>query len=1071
MDAPASSNIHGSKASDAQDLENRLRNMIVSNQSKVPKQVSKEHHSANQPNQGLPPHMSGATQEQQQEYLHNRGNARSGSKRGSLQQQKGSARTDKGKQQNQERLSGSLSTMITAPDVNGSHVEIDSLPQNPISPSQAGAIPPHLRGAPREVQQQYLRNNAQSNKPKTPGASTPQKRTNQAERRKQHNEQNLLALADQPSPRSGPGLSNDRGLIDQTSFSPMDRGKSAHQPQSGVQGVPRLYNAVPPPPQFSQGFHPQPTAPSQQSYPNQSLHQSPVRLVNNQPYSWPDQSTGFGNFHHSDGRFQRGSHGSGGPQQYADQRFSRHADGHTRPQPQHHRLYEPNMRSSFNPNAYRKPAKLPDLLLTEQIRFLDALAAREIPNATMDAVDLAAKDCIRRILEVLFRDAVVDFERQKHENFAANRVRLECFGSISSGFATVGSDMDLALISPESVPNTASPESEIPRLLEKLLLDCGYGARLLTQTRVPIIKFCETPTPELREALLEKRAQWEKSLLEPAKPKKKKKKEPKPTKVVMSKAERAANRKKKKLLNRNKRWLKQNGVEIKPIKTDASHGGSETSELSPKAVPTLEGDRAVTEEEVESPPSDAASESDDSENDTAVEPGSDDKQAELQIEVPLNDADEVDATSETEDHEEKEEKDEEAKPNQPLSKYKAIMRSAEEMIRLYRLAFKEGWFNKEERIVINQFISVFEIPTTDPDILVHRHEAREALKDLPDVLSRYRDKPNDSLEFPKTGVGIQCDINFSNLLAVHNTALLRCYSLCDPRIQRMVIFVKAWAKRRKINTPYRGTLSSYGYVLMVLHYIVNVALPPLAPNLQCHPFAQGSQPVEVDGYDTRFWRDEQVIREAAYQRVLLIHRNEESLGSLLRGFFLYYAQQGSHIPNGGFNWSHDALSLRTEGGLLTKREKDWTGVKKTIIKATIAGQDDREICHRYLFAIEDPFEIDHNIARTVVHEGIVAIKDEFRRAYQIIEKAGIRADGNPWDLFEEAKELPSQRTYFGPKPRPKFFGPNNLAKALRPKDPYGLKGATEVKHPIGRDLTAGTKQEGEKSGGVASGGA
>lgn len=48
----------------------------------------------------------------------------------------------------------------------------------------------------------------------------------------------------------------------------------------------------------------------------------------------------------------------------------------------------------------------------------------------------------------------------------------------------------------------------------------------------------------------------------------------------------------------------------------------------------------------------------------------------------------------------------------------------------------------------------------------------------------------------------------------------------------------------------------------------------------------------------------------------------------------------------------------------------------------------REVRHRYLFAIEDPFELDHNVARTVTHHGIVAIRDEFRRAWRIITAIG-----------------------------------------------------------------------------------
>lgn len=40
---------------------------------------------------------------------------------------------------------------------------------------------------------------------------------------------------------------------------------------------------------------------------------------------------------------------------------------------------------------------------------------------------------------------------------------------------------------------------------------------------------------------------------------------------------------------------------------------------------------------------------------------------------------------------------------------------------------------------------------------------------------------------------------------------------------------------RKINSPYRGTLSSYGYVLLVIYFLVHVKNPPVLPNLQQIP--------------------------------------------------------------------------------------------------------------------------------------------------------------------------------------------------------------------------------------------
>lgn len=107
-------------------------------------------------------------------------------------------------------------------------------------------------------------------------------------------------------------------------------------------------------------------------------------------------------------------------------------------------------------------------------------------------------------------------------------------------------------------------------------------------------------------------------------------------------------------------------------------------------------------------------------------------------------------------------------------------------------------------------------------------------------------------------VGIACDIGFENRLALENTRLLLTYATIDPaRIRTLVLFrtcqghslditkgarklictalslaVKVWSKRRKINSPYKGTLSSYGYTLMVIFYLVHVKNPPVLPNLQ-----------------------------------------------------------------------------------------------------------------------------------------------------------------------------------------------------------------------------------------------
>lgn len=578
-----------------------------------------------------------------------------------------------------------------------------------------------------------------------------------------------------------------------------------------------------------------------------------------------------------------------------------------RPPPRNQRLYEASLTST---NSYLQQQQQNQVFsppvwasINAQVDWLNRVAQREISGAAINPTKLVEKENLRLVLEVVCREVISEFERSKNGSFDPSSVALQTFGSLNSGFATHSSDMDLVLLSPHSRPDLASADSEIPRMLEKRFLELGHGVQLLTRTRVPIIKFCEKPTPELLEVLRLERTKWEEYKLSQA----------------------------------HKEQIHQ------------SHDHQRNNYLS-------------------SPP-------------TSVEQAS-----QQGISGPSN------SPAKSESH---------AEDNEEYSQ--------EALVEMYEMAIRDGWYNDAERGLIRQFMELVKQHHGDPEN-PELAKARLGLKSLPDVLKRYRRRQgfcSARLEFPKTGVGVHCDINFSNHLALHNTRLLRCYSLCDPRVRDMVLFIKAWAKRRKINSAYHGTLSSYGYVLMVLHYLVNVATPPVVPNLQLawKPPTSGSygallEETTVDGYDVRFWRSESEIKECAANGRLT--DNRESIGSLLRGFFGYFAQQGTHIIWGGFSWGYDVLSLRTRGGILSKQSKGWIAAKTETLEPAAPGQEAKEVRQRYLFAIEDPFEHEHNIARTVVHHGIVAIRDEFRRAYAIIQRVG--QGGVADDLFAEAPE-------------------------------------------------------------------
>lgn len=482
-----------------------------------------------------------------------------------------------------------------------------------------------------------------------------------------------------------------------------------------------------------------------------------------------------------------------------------------------------------NNNLY-EPSPIPDQqYLQERVRlqhhFLMTSASIALKTALTPA-EGQEKDAFRLELEKIAQVAVVDHAKSRSTPIDPRKVKLKCYGSLASGFAVEGSDLDLLLMLPKENEPIKSIETDVQRLLEKAFLDAGYGARLLTKTRVPILRVCQKPTGELLESLRQTRKRWEEE-------------------------------------------------------------EEQTEHDSQRNLQDLDSNR--------------------------------------------------------------------------------LPEATDEQLKAASKAFAE-----------------LELSPAD----------------IPLPPSPVRD--NAHLEY-KGDVGIHCDINFSNYVAIHNTTLLRCYCKCDPRVREMGIFVKTWAKARKINTPYYGTLSSYGYILMVLHYLMNVATPPVIPNLQ-HKARDadawaGKTEVELfEGFDIRFDNDEQKIAHAA--RAGQITENKQSLGALLHGFFWYYSDRQ------GFRWIDEVISIRTVGGILSKQSKGWTEGKW-------AGENN-QIRLRYLFAIEDPFETEHNIARTVGHSGVVAIRDEFRRAWDIIARIRL-TDAGEWqwrkgdgtigeDLLEKAED-------------------------------------------------------------------
>lgn len=855
--------------------------------------------------------------------------------------------------------------------------------------------------------------------------------------------------------------------------------------------------------------------------------------------------------------------------------------------------------------------------LAREAELLDKLCTTILAGAEIDKDDIAQKESFRTGIEALCRSVVSEYERQHNglSNFAEHSVELKCFGSLSSGFATKTSDMDLGLLSPMSHIQPDAPGSPIPRLLEKTFLDAGLGARLLTRTRVPIIKLCETPPAQLLNDLRKEREKWDSGVenegagvteegdpqhaqvlsvpggergstqnapgtVGASRPHTKavaaywddtnslgcRDGQPQPTPgpgdgttqpsyISLSQAE---NQSLSAYYTSAKRALRKFGGHDLTASNYRNFTGEDCEILVAVSHAFLSGIRDETlRKRLSAYPSLQARSLLGSQNTRPL----------LGIYTQV----EGEAILMRWEHRTVRERTDELEravvsafeswkmiQSKQVSGFDRIHHTKDMQVSLERLKkfpsvqlvlFEQGQFESASHYsdraaeLLSKLIPRHTDPArgSEPQVLeryifgVCHDDIRANLKDLSrdlagdfsfrvaarrhkalqlahelekalaagfypdtakDTVSHYvdllrgpmrrvnstdghqewavpvtevstpilatmrhlqdpstlapnkpRDTYSDKLEFPKTGAGVQCDINFSAHLALQNTLLLRCYSHTDPRVRPLVLFVKHWAKVRCINTPYRGTLSSYGYVLMALHFLVNVAKPFVCPNLQklAPPPAAGLSPAQIEatvqckGRDIRFWRDEQEIVQLARDNRL--NQSRDSVGELLRGFFEYYAHGGalSTLPGKGFDWGREVLSLRTAEGLLSKQEKGWTGAKTTTIvqgvtigpsfpgdapnskgpsaaspmeadslspgrltKTPLSGpgserqthtpqqksRDIREVRHRYLLAIEDPFELDHNVARTVTHNGIVSIRDEFRRAWRIIQGAG-----------------------------------------------------------------------------------
>ncbi|GMF21349.1 unnamed protein product [Phytophthora lilii] len=246
--------------------------------------------------------------------------------------------------------------------------------------------------------------------------------------------------------------------------------------------------------------------------------------------------------------------------------------------------------------------------------------------------------------------------------------------------------------------------------------------------------------------------------------------------------------------------------------------------------------------------------------------------------------------------------------------------------------------------------------------------------------------------FVSRASGIECDLCVENRLAQRNTSLLRAYASADPRVRMLAYVIKRFVKQRRMNCAAEGTLSSYGYLLLLIHFLQRQD-PPVLPVLQALPPNWPDKPREKlpsvlcrgpsdeldpsasnggdghSGIETYFF-DPFAFREPNEKLASLqefCSRNTQSVGELLLGFLRYYGLQ--------FDATRDVVSVRRpDAGTVTKDEKRHTSQWRFTTR----------------LSIEDPFEVGYDVAHVLKGSRDKYIRQQFVRAYVLLMDGAIQ---------------------------------------------------------------------------------
>ncbi|KAJ1357379.1 hypothetical protein KIN20_015515 [Parelaphostrongylus tenuis] len=198
-------------------------------------------------------------------------------------------------------------------------------------------------------------------------------------------------------------------------------------------------------------------------------------------------------------------------------------------------------------------------------------------------------------------------------------------------------------------------------------------------------------------------------------------------------------------------------------------------------------------------------------------------------------------------------------------------------------------------------------------------------------------------------VDIMADISYGNDLALYNTKLLHQYCMWDmDRLPTLGIWVKTWAKRCGVCDASKGSLSSYAWILMLIHYLQRTKPIRLLPFLQFGIFRSNF----VDGWNVDFWK------------FVDVHRSQfiaVSTFELFVGFLDYFSNY--------FQYHKYIIQINIPGEVARNR----SSLRRPMV-------------------LRDPFDLDRNLAQGVSRPMFRFIHLCMKRSYEVFKNQSLRAE-------------------------------------------------------------------------------